>query len=163
MCFHTLFATKQLAQLLLVLFYHLTKIHSDFYIHEPKSVFNCVCSPDVFIMVHAVFGKKYVHLPLIVGMQVAYSFEGSSRTILFFLSLLMQCEPFKQMVQNLGLTQIFKKINNAPNPQKMLFFGPHSSKFSKRNYIFSLHSQKLVTYFGQILLFCLSGGGGLNN
>ena len=26
----------------------------------------------------------------------------------------------------------------------------HSSKFSKRNYIFPLHSQKLVTYFGQI-------------
>ena len=35
----------------------------------------------------------------------------------------------------------------------------HSSKFSKRNYIFPLHSQKLVTYlarFPQISLFCLS-------
>ena len=26
----------------------------------------------------------------------------------------------------------------------------HCSKFSKRNYIFPLHSQKVVTYFGQI-------------
>ena len=37
----------------------------------------------------------------------------------------------------------------------------HISKFSKRNHIFPLHSQKLVTYFGQISLdfaFCLSGG-----
>ena len=29
-------------------------------------------------------------------------------------------------------------------------FNIHSSKFSKRNYIFPLHSQKLETYFGQI-------------
>ena len=27
----------------------------------------------------------------------------------------------------------------------------HSSKFSKRNYSFPLHSQKVVTYFGQII------------
>ena len=33
---------------------------------------------------------------------------------------------------------------------EVLFFTAHSSEFSKRNYIFRLHSQKLVTYFGQI-------------
>ena len=42
-------------------------------------------------------------------------------------------------------------------------FSVHSSKFSKRNYIFPLHSQKLVTYFGQISprfrFFVYQGGG----
>ena len=38
---------------------------------------------------------------------------------------------------------------------KLIFIGPlivwgHSLKFSNRNYIFPLHSQKLVNYFGQI-------------
>ena len=40
-------------------------------------------------------------------------------------------------------------------------FSVHSSKFSKRNYIFPLHSQKLVTIlarFPQISVFCLSVG-----
>ena len=34
--------------------------------------------------------------------------------------------------------------------QFVTFIYIHCSKFSKRNYIFPLHSQKVVTYFGQI-------------
>ena len=55
-------------------------------------------------------------------------------------------ENYNEIIHNWEIHDIFVDIFRSHREIQNL----HSSKFSKRNYIFPLPSQKLVTYFGQI-------------